>query len=130
MWLGLLPVAARAGRVFAAQATTRLRELEPTSKGRLGVALLDTADGVRATYRADERFPMCSTFKFLAVAAVLARVDAGLEQLDRRIPFGSADLLDYAPIRRAWPGSRRTDASFWRRKGIHASVVCGVTLAE
>src|ERR1700726_1470957 len=97
MWLGLLPVAARAGRVFAAQATTRLRELEPTSKGRLGVALLDTADGVRATYRADERFPMCSTFKFLAVAAVLARVDAGLEQLDRRIPFGSADLLDYAP---------------------------------
>jgi beta-lactamase class A len=107
MWLGLLPAAASAGRVFAAQATTRLRELEPTSKGRLGVALLDTANGVRATYRADERFPMCSTFKFLAVAAVLARVDDGLEQLDRRIPFGAADLLDYAPVttRRVAEGS-------------------------
>ncbi|HEY0798171.1 MAG TPA: class A beta-lactamase, partial [Candidatus Baltobacteraceae bacterium] len=44
------------------------------------------------------RFPMCSTFKFLAIAAVLARVDARQEKLDRPIPFNKGDLLDYAPI--------------------------------
>ena len=41
---------------------------------------------------------MCSTFKLLAVAAVLARVDKGAEHLDRRIVFGPAVLLRYAPI--------------------------------
>ena len=62
------------------------------------MVLLDTGTGARSAYRADERFPMCSTFKFLAVAAVLSRVDDGLERLDRRIPFGPSDLLDYAPV--------------------------------
>jgi beta-lactamase class A len=98
MWLGLLPFAATRARASAAQAAARIRELEPKSKGRLGVAMLDTSNGVRAVYRADEPFPMCSTFKFLAVAAVLSRVDDGTERLDRRIPFGRADLLDYAPV--------------------------------
>lgn len=50
------------------------------------------------THRATERFPMCSTFKLLAAAAVLARVDRKQDSLDRRIPFTKADLLDYAPV--------------------------------
>jgi beta-lactamase class A len=96
-WLAVLPFAAAPRRSLAWQATSRLRELEPESGGRLGAVLFDTGSGAKAAYRADERFSMCSTFKFLAVAAVLARVDQGVERLDRRIPFGPADLLDYAP---------------------------------
>jgi beta-lactamase class A len=41
---------------------------------------------------------MCSTFKLLAVAAVLARVDAGTERLQRRIVFDKEVLLSYAPV--------------------------------
>jgi beta-lactamase class A len=44
---------------------------------------------------------MCSTFKAMAVAAVLSRVDAGEEQLNRFVRYGPADLLSYAPITRA-----------------------------
>jgi beta-lactamase class A len=40
-----------------------------------------------------ERFPMLSTFKLLAVADVLGRVDAGLEQLDRRLVFQASDVV-------------------------------------
>jgi beta-lactamase class A len=54
-----------------------LAELEAGSGGRLGVVVLDTASGVTIRHRAEERFAMCSTFKFLAAAAVLARVDRG-----------------------------------------------------
>ena len=39
--------------------------LEQKSGGRLGVAVLDTATGERSGHRENERFPMCSTFKFL-----------------------------------------------------------------
>jgi beta-lactamase class A len=43
--------------------------------GRLGVAVLDTGDGCRLEYHAGDRFPVLSTFKFLAAAAVLQKVD-------------------------------------------------------
>ncbi|CCE11694.1 putative Beta-lactamase [Bradyrhizobium sp. STM 3843] len=81
-----------------AEIDVTIAEIEAKSGGRLGVALLDTASGELTGHRLDERFPMCSTFKVLAVAAVLARVDAGQEQLGRRIPITQADLLSYAPV--------------------------------
>jgi beta-lactamase class A len=44
---------------------------------------------------------MCSTFKALAVSAVLARVDHGQEKLDRWIAYGQADIQEYAPVTKA-----------------------------
>ncbi|MFZ1181524.1 MAG: class A beta-lactamase [Herbaspirillum sp.] len=76
---------------------SRLNKLEAGVNGRLGVEILDTGSGRRWGYRADERFPMCSTFKFLAVSAVLQRVDAGAEQPDRRIVYSADMLVPYSP---------------------------------
>jgi len=71
----------------------RLANLETKSGGRLGVAVLDVGSGDLVGRRIDERFAMCSTFKALAVAFVLARVDRGEERLDRRITFTKQDLV-------------------------------------
>jgi beta-lactamase class A len=75
----------------------RLAAIEGDSGGRLGVSLLDTGSGATYGYRAGERFPMCSTFKLLAAALVLHRVDAGQEQLQRRIPIAAGDILPHSP---------------------------------
>jgi beta-lactamase class A len=75
-----------------------LKKIEAESGGRLGVAALDTLTGARSLHRADERFPLCSTFKLLAAGAILARVDAGRESLDRRIRFQARDLVEYSPV--------------------------------
>ncbi len=87
-----------AGRAHAAAGLSDglardLSRVEAESGGRLGVAVLDTLTGARSGHRADERFPMCSTFKLLAAAAILARVDAGRERLDRRIRFEASDVV-------------------------------------
>ena len=97
----ILATAALAAPFPAFAAPTPFAEIEARAKGRLGVMALDVATGRRLAYRADERFPMCSTFKLLLAAFVLAKVDAGRESLDRRIAYASADLLDYAPAARA-----------------------------
>ncbi|XEG70892.1 class A beta-lactamase [Pseudomonas sp. abacavir_1] len=76
----------------------RLKQLERDSGGRLGVAVLDTGNGRRFGLREDERFPLCSTFKLLLAACVLARVDRGEEQLARRIVYSQADLVEYSPV--------------------------------
>jgi beta-lactamase class A len=75
-----------------------LPTIEQRLGARLGVHILDTQTGRRWAHRPDERFPMCSTFKLLACAAVLARVDAGLEDLGRRIRFGHDELVTYSPV--------------------------------
>jgi beta-lactamase class A len=75
-----------------------LSRIEAASGGRLGVAVLDSATGALAGHRARERFPLCSTFKLLAAAAVLSRVDAGGERLDRRVRFEASDLVTYSPV--------------------------------
>jgi len=71
--------------------------IESRSGGRLGVAVLQ-ADGRLEGHALDERFPMCSTFKWLAAAHVLQRVDRGIERLDRRIRFGREVLLPHSPV--------------------------------
>ncbi|OJY68244.1 MAG: class A beta-lactamase [Rhizobium sp. 60-20] len=71
----------------------RLKELETRSGGRLGVAVSNTATGQIVGNRLDERFAMCSTFKALAVAYTLHRVDRGDEHLDRRVFFNERDLV-------------------------------------
>ena len=72
--------------------------LEGQSGGRLGVAVLHTGSGGFVGHRADERFPMCSTFKLLAAAAVLKRVDEGKEKLDRRVTFTTSDIVINSPV--------------------------------
>lgn len=100
--LALGPV--RAPAAWADDPSAALAALERRHGGRLGVSILDTGSGRRATHRGGERFLMCSTFKLLAVAAVLARVDRGAERLDRRIVFGRNVLLSHAPVTRVRVG--------------------------
>jgi beta-lactamase class A len=76
----------------------RIAAIEARMGGRIGVAALDTGSRKRLECRADERFPMCSTFKFLAAAAVLKRVDEKQENLGRFVPYGATDILEYAPV--------------------------------
>ena len=79
----------------------RILSIEQRTGARLGVAAVDTASGKRLAYRSEERFPMCSTFKFLAAAAVLKRVDGGQQELDRFVSYDAKDILEYAPITKA-----------------------------
>lgn len=88
----------RAWVALDTQVDAALAALESRHGGRLGVAMLDVGTGARVSRRADERFPMCSTFKLLAAALVLARVDRGEERLDRTVTFEAADLVTYSPV--------------------------------
>jgi beta-lactamase class A len=76
----------------------QIRTVEQRTGARIGVAALDSGSGKRLDSRSEERFPMCSTFKFLAAAAVLKRIDEGKEKLDRFVSYGAKDILEYAPV--------------------------------
>jgi len=98
------PVAATAGKAQASD----FAALEKASGGRLGVTLLNTATGARVGHRQDERFPMCSTFKFVLSATVLHLADQGTLSLDRRLPVTQQVMLSHAPVTRRHIGKDLT----------------------
>jgi beta-lactamase class A len=87
-----------------AEVVKNIISLEKQLSARMGVAILDTATGRQWTHRANERFPLCSTFKLLACGAVLARVDAGKEDLNRRIHFNASELVTWSPVTEKFVG--------------------------
>lgn len=65
----------------------RLRDLEREHSARLGVYARNMVTGKTVVQGADERFPMCSTFKTIAVAAVLRDLDHDGTFLAKRIHY-------------------------------------------
>lgn len=88
-WLG----AAASGGAF----TERFQALEHALNGRLGVCALAVETGRLLTWRGDERFPICSTFKWVLAAAVLHQFGHSQDLL-RRISYSKADMVAYSPI--------------------------------
>lgn len=78
--------------------TARISTLEKESSGRIGISVISANGTPLLSYRENERFAMCSTFKALLGAAILSRVDTNMEALDRPISYKSSDILAYAPI--------------------------------
>ncbi|MEW2046530.1 class A beta-lactamase [Streptomyces sp. NPDC005476] len=74
----------------------RLRDLEARHGARLGVFARNLRTGRSVRHRADERFPVCSLFKPLAVAAVLRDLPPGTP--DRRVHWTSADVVENSPV--------------------------------
>ncbi|MEV6385958.1 class A beta-lactamase [Streptomyces sp. NPDC051773] len=93
----------------------QLAELEREYAARLGIYAHDTATGRTVTYRADERFPICSVFKTLAAGAVLRDLDRDGEYLAKRIHYTKeyVDAAGYNPI-----------------TGTAANVEAGMTVGE
>lgn len=99
-WLGDMAHARQPSAAGVPGLRAELAAIERETGGRLGVCIHDTATGAEVGHRADERFPMCSTFKLLAAALALWQVDHGQTTLARRIDFGKRDLVGWSPVTR------------------------------
>ncbi|PBB36795.1 class A beta-lactamase [Mesorhizobium sp. WSM3868] len=104
-----IQAATRPGKADVVAATKAVEALEARNGGRLGVMILDVGTNAAIEYRADELFPMTSTFKFLAAAGVLKAVDDGKAKLDDRIVYAASDVEPgYSPVTKEHSGEGMT----------------------
>jgi beta-lactamase class A len=87
------PMAAQQEEVNAA-----LRAVESGFRGRLGLYALATGTGESISYRAGERFPMCSTVKLLIVSAILHRNAGQPGLLAETIHYTPRQLVHVSPV--------------------------------
>ncbi|MBN9432422.1 MAG: class A beta-lactamase [Bosea sp.] len=118
----VLPAAAQTASQADDGLVASIAAIEKGLGGRIGVSIHDTGSDRRWTHRGDERFPMCSTFKLLAAAAILDRVDDGTDTLDRRLVIREEDLVDYSPVLESRVGGN----------GVTLATICraAVTLSD
>jgi beta-lactamase class A len=89
-----------------ARASRALRRVAHRFHAHLGVYVLDTGTGRTVTYRADERFAYCSTFKVLAAGILLQRDTEA--QLSHVITYRGADLVYHSPVTARHAGTGMT----------------------
>ncbi len=85
-------------------AAAALTALETQLGGRVGVFAFSPGHSGVVSHRADERFAMCSTFKWVLAATVYQRADRGELRLDESLRFTAEDLQEYAPVTTARVG--------------------------
>lgn len=95
-----LPAGASDQKIMRSVMQEEMARLEASAQGRIGLSAINTADGRHMQYRAEERFPVCSTFKAIAVAAILERSTADSRLLQQRITYSKEDVekSGYGPI--------------------------------
>jgi beta-lactamase class A len=93
-----LSALAESSQLLPGSIQAKLAELEASSEGRLGVAAIDTSNNELISYRAEERFPLCSTAKLITVAAILKQSMSDHKLLQERLSYSKNDLVFWSPI--------------------------------
>ncbi|WID98194.1 class A beta-lactamase [Bosea vestrisii] len=84
-----------------------IKTIEQSTKGRLGVGLIDLKDRKGWSSRGAELFPLQSVFKLPLAIGVLQAVEAGKLKLDQKITVTRNDLsLYHSPLAKAFRGER------------------------
>ncbi len=91
-------VSAAPQQKIPAASQSALAKFESQFNSKLGVYAIDAATGKSIAYRANERFPMQSTFKLIAVAAVLKQSERERGLLQKKINYTQQDLVAWSPI--------------------------------
>jgi beta-lactamase class A len=92
------PSVSNAQSLDAAQLEKAVRAKEARLSAQIGVAVLDTKSNALWSYRGDERFPLLSTHKAFACAALLAKVGRGETSLQKQVTLLTTDLVANSPI--------------------------------
>ncbi|WP_168195145.1 class A beta-lactamase [Shewanella sp. SNU WT4] len=82
----------------AANLQTQIEYWQTKLQVKIGVAVLNTANGQYWGFQDEQRFPMASTMKMLACAKLLYDADNNRLQLSDKVTIEAADIITYSPM--------------------------------
>ena len=87
-----------------------LKKIEAQHGGKIGVYVINRNDGENLAYQQSFYFPICSTYKFLVVGAILKQSMTNKELLDEKIKILPENITGYSPVTRKYIGKKITVA--------------------
>lgn len=82
----------------AVAAEEMFRKLEQESGGRLGVAASAGEAGQSLSWRGDERFAFCSTFKVVLAGAILKQTEKNQSLLGQTVVLSKDQIVTWSPV--------------------------------
>ncbi|HSW70736.1 MAG TPA: serine hydrolase, partial [Gammaproteobacteria bacterium] len=93
-----LPALADTQKIKPTPIDKKLAELETSFDGRIGIYAINLANNQRLQYRSMTRFPIQSTFKVMAVSAILKQSMTHSRLLQEKVSYTKQDLVFWSPI--------------------------------
>lgn len=93
----LAAIALQSALASAHPVLAAVREAEQDLSARLGFFMHDLQSGITYAHEADTRFPLNSTFKLFACAALLSRVEEGTIDLEKSIDLRDVPIETWSP---------------------------------
>ncbi|MEE8659446.1 class A beta-lactamase [Acetobacteraceae bacterium EV16G] len=117
--------AALAPRAFSAEIAdfSGARDIDALQKragGRIGFSARLHGEKRVLAFQPNQLFPMCSTHKFISVAALLALVDSGQRDLRQFIRYAEKDIQTYAPVAKR----------HLHEGGMYLSAICAAAIQQ
>lgn len=84
--------------VNSIQSQEKLKNIEESFGGKIGIYAVNTNNNEIIAYRADERFPVQSTMKLIGVAALLKKSQNNKNSLQQKVSYSKNDLIPWRPI--------------------------------
>ena len=97
-----------------------LSALETAANGRVGVHGINTGNNKTIAFRANERFPLCSTNKIMGVGAALKQSENNKHFLDKVITYPESDLIIWSPITKKYLNAGMTNQALSRAAITHS----------
>ena len=85
-----------------------LKKIEAKHGGKIGLYVINRNNGENLAYQQSFYFPICSTYKFLVVGAILKQSMTNKELLDEKIKILPEDITGYSPVTRKHIGEKIT----------------------
>ncbi len=98
MMISCIPTFAGTQQIKPTSIEKKLAELETSFDGRIGIYAINTANNQHIQYRTNERFPIQSTFKIMAVSAILKKSMTDNRLLQEKVFYTKQDLVFWSPI--------------------------------
>jgi beta-lactamase class A len=93
-----IPAFADTQQIQSQKIQEKLRVLEKSFDGKIGVYAINTNNNQIIANRADERFPIQSTMKLIGVSALLKKSESNKQLLQQKIHYTKNDLIFWHPV--------------------------------
>ncbi|MCF6766562.1 class A beta-lactamase [Thiotrichales bacterium 19S3-7] len=98
LFLFILPFSLFASEANQLVFQEQIHQLELEYGGKIGITVIDTSNNATLRYHSNDRFPYCSTFKFIVVGAILKQSNHNPNLLTQRIYYTKNDIVNaYSP---------------------------------
>jgi beta-lactamase class A len=93
---------------------TQLKKIEAKHGGKIGLYVINRNNGKNLAYQESFYFPICSTYKFLVVGAILKQSMTDKKLLDEKIKILPNEITGYSPITKKHIDKKMTVAELSR----------------